>query len=140
MQELAWSQCAHKHPVEVLAAVMANQMQQWLICMIITCLCDTGVIVTVVCMGEQGGTKQSSVRREMAENQFERFKYMLRLIENMLADSLILECIRMAKLAYLHKPKSQIRGQQLRGAQYEVTDKKQRRTKGSFCPANKGRK
>lgn len=66
--------------------------------MIITCLRDTGVIVTVVCLREQGGAKQSSVRREMAENQFERFKYMLR-FKNMLAYSLILEhtvcCVHM---------------------------------------------
>lgn len=89
-------------------------MQQQLICMIIMCLRDTGVIVTVVRLGEQGGTKQRPVRREMAEDQFERFKYMLRLIENTLADSLILDsaaCIWMDKLAYLHKPKSSMRGQ-----------------------------
>lgn len=94
--------CRNWHPVVGLAAVRTNRMQQ-LIYMIITCLCDTGVIVTLVCPGEQGGTQQSSVRREMAENQFELFKCMLHSIENMLAVSLELKhtvqyaaCIRMA--------------------------------------------
>lgn len=112
--------------------------------MIIMCPCDTGVIVTVVRLGEQGGTKQGSVRREIVENQFERFKYMLRLIKSMLADSLILgraaSCVQTNGYT-CPPPQALILDERSSLAklstQYEKTTKKQRRTNGSFCRVQK---